>query len=941
MKQFKYFLFISLLLSTLQISAGTPTANCPEKLSLDKGWRFFLGDIPFPVITGHGMSYSSAKAGKAWGAAAPEYDDTNWRIVNLPHDWSVEQPYDSTENLSQGYRKRGIGWYRRNFKLSLSDKGKHLEIRFDGIATNCTVWVNGTVVNRNFCGYNSIYIDITPFAYYGETLNNIAVRVDAVQQEGWWYEGAGIYRHTWLVKRSPLHIITDGVYAQPVKTASGEWNIPAEVTLENSGEQNKDAEVEVSLWNTNGKQIAIQKNTANVAFLDQSTVKLNVPVSHPELWTLEKPTLYKVKTTVREKGVLVDSLWTTCGFRTIKFTVDSGFYLNEKRVKIKGVCNHQDHAGVGVAVPDKLWEFRLRKLKEMGVNGYRCSHNPPAAEFLDACDRMGILVMDENRNFNVSPEYTRQLEWMVRRDRNHPSVILWSVFNEEPMQGTENGYEMVRRMSAEVKKLDTTRPVTAAASGGLTTPKNVGFAVDVIGMNYQVNNYDNVHKYFPNTPITSSEDASAYMVRGEYVTDTKKCLHDSYDTQNARWGTNNHTGWKLVDERPFIAGCFIWTGFDYRGEPQPYSWPAAGASFGLMDQCGFPKFAYYIRQAQWLQKPVLQLVPHWNWPTEMIGKPVKVMAATNVERVKLILNGKEVGDKKVDKYEMADWMIPYQPGKLVAIGYNGTKEVARFTVETTGEPVALQLIPDRKSMVNDGLDAMPVTVQAIDSKGRAVPTSNISIEFEVSGSGSIIGLGNGNPNSHEAEKGKTRKLFNGLAQVILQTNQTAGILTLTATAKGLKPAIISIPVNDTIQTPEIPSAKPVLILNKWRVSPVYASKPNATQDIADYDMNTWTNSNGLNPTTFTETGYSIYRSNFKPFVAQQTNGGQIVFKNIVGKAEFWLDKTLVATKLTPEKKDITIEFPPKKSEFKLSIVFEAGKNEKAGVAGVVSVGEKE
>jgi beta-galactosidase len=396
-----------------------------------------------------------------------------------------------------------------------------------------------------------------------------------------------------------------------------------------------------------------------------------------------------------------------------------------------------------------------------------------------------------------------------------------------------------------------------------------------------------------------------------------------------------------VDERPFVAGCFIWTGFDYRGEPQPYSWPAAGASFGLMDQCGFPKFAYYIRQAQWLQKPVLQLVPHWNWPTEMIGKPVKIMAATNVERVKLILNGKEVGDKKVDKYEMADWMIPYQPGKLVAIGYNGTKEVARFTVETTGEPVALQLIPDRKTMVNDSQDAMPVTVQAIDSKGRAVPTSNISVQFEVTGSGSIIGLGNGNPNSHESEKGTSRKLFNGLAQVILQTNQTAGMLTLTAKANGLKSATISIPVKDTIQIPEVSVAKPVLILNKWRVSPVSDSKPNATQDIADYDMNTWTNSNGSNPTTFTETGFIIYRSNFKPFFAQQANGGQIVFKNIVGKAEFWLDKKLVGSKLTSEKKDITIEFPPKKGEFKLSVVFEAAKNEKAGVAGVVSVGEKE
>ncbi|MEI6753424.1 MAG: beta-galactosidase GalA [Paludibacter sp.] len=921
--------------------------NTRQRLSLDKGWRFFPGDIAFPIITGHGMSYGNAKAGKSWGAAAPEFDDTDWRIVNLPHDWSVEMPYDITENLSQGYRKRGFGWYRRNFKLSPDDKGKHIEIQFDGVATHCTIWFNGTVVARNFCGYNSIYIDVTPYAYYGDELNNIAVRVDAVQQEGWWYEGSGLYRHTWLVKRSATNITTDGVFAQPIKDASGNWTIPVEATIENSGKTAVDISVESTLIDKKGKQIFTGNASATVATLGETVAKLTIPVTNPELWSCEQPTLYTVKTVLREKGNVIDSVVTTCGFRTILFTANEGFFLNGKSMKLKGVCNHQDHAGVGVAVPDALWDFRLRKLKEMGANAYRCAHNPPAAEFLDACDRLGILVMDENRNFNVSDQYVTQLEWLIRRDRNHPSVILWSVFNEEPMQGTENGYELVRRMSAHVKTLDTTRPVTAAASGGLSSPKNVAHAVDVIGMNYQSRNYDKIHETYPNTPITSSEDASALMVRGEYVTNKKLCLHDSYDTQWANWGTNQRNGWKLVNERPFLAGCFVWTGFDYRGEPQPYSWPAAGASFGIMDQCGFPKAAFYIHQAQWLEKPVLQIIPHWNWPADSIGKPIKIMALTNAAKVKLLVNGKLVEEKAVDKYEMVDWKVPYQPGKIEAIGYDKTgKEVSRFKVETTGQPASLQLIADRAALMGDGNDAMPITVQALDDKGLPVPTANIRVEFEISGAGAIIGLGNGNPNSHEAEKGTERKLFNGLAQVIAQSSfDGKGSLTLVAKSAGLKSAQITIPVQEVAQIPSVDVAHPKLTLYKWRVSPVYNSKPDATQEIADFDMNTWVNMKAGQTNKLSESGYLVFKTSFKPYASQQINGGSIVLKAIAGKAEVWLDNKLVFTKTTTAKEDVTIAFPPasggatkgRTPTITLTVVSEGQQGEWVGLGGLVSV----
>jgi beta-galactosidase len=921
------------------ISSEIQSQNVRQRLSLDKGWRFYQGDIAFPIITGHGMSYGNAKAGKSWGAAAPEFDDTDWRLVNVPHDWSVEMPYDSTENLSQGYRERGFGWYRRNFKLSPEDKGKHIEIQLDGVATHCTIWFNGTVVERNFCGYNSIYIDVTPYAYYGDELNTIAVRVDAVQQEGWWYEGSGLYRHTWLVKRSAMHIATDGVFAQPIKDVSGNWTIPVEVTIENSGKSPATIDVESTLFDKVGKKIVSGNSPVSVNNLAEIVAKFSLPVANPELWSCEQPTMYTVKTILRENGNVIDSVVTTCGFRTIQFTANEGFFLNGKSLKLKGVCNHQDHAGVGVAVPDALWDFRLRKLKEMGTNAYRCSHNPPAAEFLNACDRLGILVMDENRNFNVSDQYVSQLEWLIRRDRNHPSVILWSVFNEEPMQGTENGYELVRRMSALVKTLDTSRPVTAAASGGLSSPKNVVHAVDVVGMNYQTLNYDKIHETYPNTPITSSEDASAFMVRGEYVTNKKLCLHDSYDTQAASWGTTHRNGWKLVNERPFLAGCFIWTGFDYRGEPQPYSWPAAGASFGIMDQCGFPKAAFYLRQAQWLEKPVLQLIPHWNWPTDSIGKPIKIMALTNAAKVKLLLNGKLVEEKAVDKYEMVDWKVPYKPGTIEAIGFDKAgKEVSRFKAETTGQPVRLQLIADRSAINGDGHDAIPITVQALDAKGRAVPTANIPVEFEISGAGSIIGLGNGNPNSHEAEKGTKRKLFNGLAQVIVQSNfDSKGSIILMAKSAGLKSTQITIPVNEVVPIPSVDAANPKLILSKWRVSSVYKTKPDATQEIADFDMNTWTNTKPGQTNKLAETGYLVFKTTFKPYASQRKNGGKIVLKAVAGKVEVWLDNILVLTKTTTSKEDVTIPMSKGSTDRKLTVVAEGQQGEWIGLGGLVSV----
>jgi len=777
-----------------------------ERLSMDNGWKFYPGDIPFPEIKGQDNTYNNAKAGKSWGAAAPEFDDSHWRVLNLPHDWSVESAYDSTENPNQGYRKRGIGWYRRSFKLDPADKGKHLELQFDGIATNCTVWVNGTLMHRNFCGYTSFYIDISSMAHYGNVPNHIAIRVDAVPQEGWWYEGAGIYRHTWLVKQSPVHIITDGVFAQPIKTHAGAWVIPVEATIENSSKTNAGITVVSSVWDNSGKRVASATANGTVQPLDQAITHLQIQVSNPQLWTLENPVLYTVQTIIQQEGRPTDTVSTTCGFRTIQFRADSGFFLNDQWVKIKGTCNHQDHAGVGVAVPDALWDFRIKKLKEIGVNANRCSHNPPSNEFLEACDRNGILVMDENRNFNVSPEYQRQLEWMVRRDRNHPSIILWSVFNEEPMQATENGYEMVRRMSAVVKRLDTTRPVTAAQSDGLFTPLNVSDAVDVVGFNYQQDSYEPYHKLHPNKPITSSEDVSGLMNRGEYVNDPVKHTLAAYDENKPGWGEIHRTAWKKIAEKPYVAGCFVWTGFDYRGEPQPFEWPSASSSFGIMDVCGFPKTAYYIHQAQWVpaSQPVLHFMPHWNWPADSIGKKIKVMVMSNADKVKLVLNGKLIGEQQVDPYMMNNFEVPYHPGTLEAFGYKNNKQVSHFVAETTGEPVKLELIPYRDTLAGNGTDATPVNVMVRDAKGRPVETANMKLVFEISGAGTIIGMGNGNHNNHEPEKGNEYSLYNGLAQVIIQSKANSqGQVVLTVKGEGLQTASVVIMVKETVGIPAV------------------------------------------------------------------------------------------------------------------------------------------
>jgi beta-galactosidase len=918
-------------------ATGGACAGTRERLSLDAGWLFHLGDVAAPAVNGHGASYNNAKAGTAGGAAGNDFDDSGWRRLDLPHDWAVEGPFDPGANASQGYRPRGIGWYRRYVSVPPSDRGRHIELQFDAIATHSQVWVNGIVINRNWSGYNGRAIDITPYLRYGEDVNTIAVRVDADAQEGWWYEGAGIYRHAWLVKRDAVHIATDGVHADPVRKG-GRWTLPVTVEVESSAKAAQGAELDVTLLDPDGREVAAGRVRVHVNALDAATARLDLAVSRPRLWTLQQPALYHVRAVLRDERGELDRADVQTGFRTLRFDADHGFFLNDQPLKLQGVAIHQDHAGVGVAVPESIWAYRLRQLKAMGVNAVRFAHNAPAAEVLDLADRLGLLVMDENRNFNPSPDYMQQLTWLVRRDRNHPSVILWSIFNEEPLQGNEVGYEMARRMVAAVKKLDATRPVTAAMHDGLFGDVNVTQAVDVAGLNYQTWAYDRFHRAHPTQPMTSTEDTSAYMTRGTFESDRRSQVLESYDNEPSDWGATHRKAWRAIAERPFVAGDFVWTGIDYRGEPTPFEWPSASSSFGAMDLCAFPKTAFWIHQAHWIRnRLVLKLVPHWNWAGRE-GRFIRVMVATNAPRVRLLLDGRQVAEGDVDPIDMVTFQVPYAPGRLEAVALRDGAELGRDMVETSGVAARLVLTPDRATLAGDGLDAMPVTVSAVDAQGRPVPTANLPVRFEVAGAGSVIGVGNGDPNSHEADKASERSLFNGLAQVILQSRRSGhGPLVLHAASPGLQGAALVVDVQAVADPPAVPAAEPFVKIGGWRISPPEAERPDPGVAPSYGDMNTW----GWGEPPMTQEPqaqpWRVYRASFGVRADRNDGRARLVFREIAGRAQVWVDGVKLGEKTDPAPAPLTVQLPQGPAWRTLNVLVQSQPGQPSGLPGRVVV----
>jgi beta-galactosidase len=926
------------LVVALLVTLAAPSwAASRERLSLNEGWSFLQGDVPLPAIKGHGASYANAQTGEAHGPANADYDDSEWRRVKLPHDWAVEGPFDADQNRGQGYRPRGIGWYRRYFKLPDADIGRHVELQLDAVATHSTVWINGIVVNRNWSGYNGRYIDITPYLRYGEEVNTIAVRVDAQPMEGWWYEGAGMYRHAWLVKRDPVHIATDGVHANPV-LKGGRWTLPVAVEVESSAEAARQAVLHVSVHDPAGTVVAKGSTRVQVSALGKASGRVDLAVRNPRLWTLDKPEVYRVRAVLRDGTRELDSTEVHTGFRTIRFDAQTGFHLNDKPTKLKGVAIHQDHAGVGVAVPDSIWEFRLRQLKAMGVNAVRFAHNAPAAEVLDICDRLGLMVMDENRNFNPSTDYLPQMTWLVRRDRNRPSVILWSLFNEERLQGTRVGYEIARRMVSAIKALDTTRPITAAMHHGLFNEKNAGQVLDVAGINYQVWEYDHFHKEFPDKPVFSSEDTSALMTRGEYTTDWDKHLIASYDDDAVGWGKTQRESWKLINERPFMAGGFVWTGLDYRGEPTPHNWPSVSSFFGILDLCAFPKNAFYFRQALWLNdRTIVKVMPHWNWPGRE-GQEIKVRVATNAPRVRLLLNGQAVGEKDVDRYDMVTFQVPYAPGKLEAVALRGGTEIGRDGVETSGAPARLVLTPDRSALAGNGRDAVPVTVSTVDAQGRPVPTTNVHVRFEIEGPGAIIGVGNGDPNSHEPEKAPERKLFNGLAQVIVQSHRDGmGTLKLRAKADGLQAAGTVLTLQTGSEVPVVPEAKALTKLAPWRISPPQADRPDPNLMLADNDMNSWGWGEPPMKQDPAALPWRTYRAPMQVRADRNDGRAHLVFREIVGKAEVWVDGVKLGEKTTFEPGPLKLQVAKGANWRTMTLLLQSEPGKPSGVIGSVQV----
>ncbi|HVM59769.1 MAG TPA: beta-galactosidase GalA [Verrucomicrobiae bacterium] len=742
------------LAQSLQTSGGR------ERLRMDFGWRFAFGHATDPSRdfdpAGSFFTYF-AKAGTAAGAAAMDFDDRGWRVLNLPHDWAVEVPFDGRGRGSHGYKAIGrnfpetsVGWYRKKFFIPASDLGRHITIDFDGVFRDSQVWVNGFYLGRETSGYSPFGYNITDYLNYGGT-NLVAVRVDASIEEGWFYEGAGIYRHVWLTKSAPLHVVRWGTFVTTdVKDKAAD--VTARVTVENNSTTNAAFEIEQSILNADGQPVANGSakdlSVKPGAALEISSV-LTVP--NPRLWSIETPYLHKLVTSIRQGNSVVDRYETPFGIRTIRWDPDEGFFLNGKRVELKGTCCHQDHAGVGVAVPDELDAFRIEQLKKMGANALRTSHNAPAPELLDACDRLGMLVMDENREYGVNRHQLEELRQLIRRDRNHPSVIIWSLGNEEwSIEGTDKGERITRTMQTSARRLDPSRRFTVACDAGWGQGSSV--SIDVMGFNYFTHgNPDEFHKQFPYKPCVATEEASTFSTRGVYIEDRAHQHLAAYDINKPDWGSTAEKSWSYYAPRRYVAGLFQWAGFDYRGETTPFGWPAISSQFGILDTCGFPKDNFYYYQAWWSDQPVLHLLPHWNWPGRE-GEEINVWAHSNCEEVELSLNGQSQGRKTMTKNSHLEWNVKYAPGTLLARGYIGGREVASAKVETTGAPAALQLAPHRTTVNADGEDVSVVTVQANDTQGRMVPTASNLVTFEIAGPGKIIGVGNGDPSSHEPDR---------------------------------------------------------------------------------------------------------------------------------------------------------------------------------------------
>ncbi|MDE3099021.1 MAG: DUF4982 domain-containing protein [Verrucomicrobiota bacterium] len=812
-----------------------------ERTLIDSGWRFHLGDPAdmanadetnvayYPEIS----DLEKLQSGDVSGSASEtnletlrpplaglgenvsfvqtNFDDRSWQPLNLPRDWVVELPFSSSGDKGHGYKEgingvtssNTIGWYRRTFTLPSSDAGKSLWLEFDGVYRNCLVWLNGHVVGRNVSGYSGFYFDVSQYANAGGT-NVLVARVDASRFEGWFYEGAGIYRHVWLVATDPVHVAHWGTYVTNMLSGSNAI-VTIQTQVANDGAGSATPALTSAIYDSGGNLVASVAQSLTIAGGGSNVVTQTLTITNAQLWSLDFPNLYRLDSILTQGSATNDVYETPFGVRTITWDPNNGMSLNGQRVEVKGACNHQDFEGVGLALPDRVEFYRIERLKALGFNAIRTSHNPPTPELLDACDRLGMLVMDENRRLGWDPEALGQLGRNVIRDRNHPSVFIWSLANEETLQGTTTGAAIMQVMTNLVHQLDPTRLTTAAMNGSWGN----GFStnVDVQGFNYHEGNEAGYHGSHPTQPTIATEDGSQVGDRGIYT--NLNSYVEAYDIKNAGvgWSQTVEGMWQFYKANPWVAGFFYWTGFDYRGEPTPTSWPSINSHFGILDTCGFAKDNAWYCRANWLYKPVLHVFPHWNW-AGMEGQPMDVWAFSNCQTVELFLNGVSQGRQTGNVLGHLEWSVPYAAGTLQAVGYIGGQPVITNTIVTTGSPAAITLQPDRGTILADGRDVSLVTVSVVDAQGNVVPTATNTVTLSVSGGGTLLGLGNGDPNCHESDVATNnigvRSVFNGLGQVIVQSLTNAGSITLTASGAGLTSANVTLTAANVLPAPAAP-----------------------------------------------------------------------------------------------------------------------------------------
>ncbi|MGN6395922.1 MAG: beta-galactosidase GalB [Mucilaginibacter sp.] len=773
-------------------------------VDFDKGWSFHLGDIDDGQKT--------------------DLNVAGWRTLNLPHDWSIEGKFskDNPATPEGGALPGGIGWYRKVFTVPAGSKDKQVFIDFDGVYQKSDVWINGHHLGFRPNGYISFRYELTPYLKF-DGPNTIAVKVDnSSQPNSRWYSGSGIYRNVWLVTTNKdVSIGHWGTYVTTPQVSSSSATVHIQTNINTNNVKNKNLKLVTTIVDRNGKpaeSVVTPVYTKAPAMLQ--TVEQDIDVTKPELWSVERPYLYTVVSKIVQNGVILDRYTTPLGIRYFNFDADKGFSLNGKPMKILGVCDHHDLGSLGAAINTRALERQLQMLKAMGCNGIRTSHNPPAPELLDLCDKMGFIVMDEafdcwewkkaefDYHLFFKEWHKRDLEDQVLRDRNHPSVMIWSIGNEIPQQSDTSALRIAPELAGIVRSLDKTRPITTANDNPGKNNKIIASgAIDLIGYNYHEFDYATFHDRYPGKKFIATETTSGLETRGHYdfPSDSIRIWPTRWDKpftegnadntvsafDNVRppWGSTHEATWKVMKKYDFLSGFFIWTGFDYLGEPTPYKWPSRSSFFGIIDLAGFPKDVYYMYQSEWTDKTVLHIFPHWNWTP---GKIVDVWAYyNNADEVELFLNGKSIGirKKKGDDLHVM-WRLKYEPGTLKAVSRKNGKVVMTREIHTAGKPAKIQLWPDRTGMRANRKDLSFVTVRILDSKGNVVPTADNLVNFKINGQGFIAGVDNGDENDHDSFKVNYRKAFNGLALAIIQAKEKRGDVSLTATSKGLAPATI-------------------------------------------------------------------------------------------------------------------------------------------------------